>query len=500
MDEALNILLASTEAVPFAKSGGLADVAGSLPGALRALGHDARLVLPHYGMIDDAAFGIRPVFTFNLARPAETLAVQVSRCDVEGVPAYFVKGRPWFGDDRQLYYGWDWDVPRFLFFSQAVVKMLAWLGATENGQRWTPDVLHANDWHTGLIPFLLYTLPADSLLRRVASLYTIHNIGYQGAAVGGWLADLGLPWREHPFLMRLGKTDNLMAIGVAYADAVNTVSPRYARELQQEYFGSGLDPLLRARAAEGDMFGVLNGIDMAHHNPATDPAVPANYDVDTLDRRVENKRALQARTGLPVRDSAPVFGMVSRLVEQKGLDLVIPAMRRLLAEADVQFVALGTGQPQYMEGLRLLAQDFPNKMRAYLEYSAISSRLIYSGCDAFLMPSRYEPCGLGQMVAMRYGALPVVRATGGLADTVVNYDAGEAQRGTGFVFEHYTLDALLGTLHWVIDTYHAQPAAWRRMQVRAMQTDFSWDTPAREYVRQYQKVIARRREGVAITR
>ena len=498
MAEALKILFASTEAVPFVKAGGLADVAGSLPGALRALGHDARLVLPHYGMIDNAVWGIEPLFTFDLERPGSTTPVQVSRCDTEGAPTYFIRARPWLGDDRQLYYGWDWDVTRFLSFSQAVVEMLSRMGLRENGLHWLPDVIHANDWHTGLIPFLVRQSPPGAPLARTASLYTIHNVGYQGAVVGGFLADLNLPPRDHPLLARFGKTDNLMALGIAYADAVNTVSPRYAMELQQEYFGYGLDPLLRARAAEGDFFGVLNGIDTICWNPATDPELAACYDADSLDQRAENKRALQAQSGLPVRDPALVIGMISRLVEQKGLDVVLPALRRLLPEADVQFVLLGTGQPYYMDGVRALAQDFPGQVRAFLEFGGIAAQRIYAGCDVFLMPSRYEPGGLGQMIAMRYGALPVVRATGGLADTVVNYDGGDADAGTGFVFESYSVEALLGTLRWVIDTFHARPAAWRRMQRRAMRNDFSWDASAREYVKQYRRMISRRESATLV--
>ena len=488
MDRALKVLFAASEAVPFAKTGGLADVAGSLPASLRALGHDARLVLPHYGLIDDAAYGIEPLRSFTLSQPAGRVQVKVSRADVKGVPTYLLKGRDWFAEDRLLYYGWERDVPRFLFFSQAVVALLEWLGAAENGNGWLPDVIHANDWHTGLVPFLLRQMPMP-----IASLYTIHNIGYQGAAVGGWLRDLRLPRRDHPLLAQLGKSDNLMAIGVAYADIVNTVSPRYAQELQQLEYGYGLDPLLRARAAAGEFLGVLNGIDTAYWNPATDPHVAYPYDAASLEARARNKEALQREAGLPVRESALVVGMISRLVEQKGLDLVLPAMRGLLPEADMQFVVLGTGQPHYVEGLQRLAGDFPGKMRAFLEFEGIAASRIYAGCDAFLMPSRYEPGGIGQLVAMRYGALPVVRATGGLADTVVNYDAGDADAGTGFVFDNYTPEALRGTLRWVLDTYRARPEAWRRMQVRAMQMDFSWDASARAYVALYRRIAAMRR-------
>ncbi|MBN1286012.1 MAG: glycogen synthase [Anaerolineae bacterium] len=492
----LNVLIAAAEAVPFVKAGGLADVAGSLPAALRALGHDARLVLPHYSMIDDEAWGVRRLFNFVMRRAGDWALVRVSCCDVDGVPAYLIGGCPWFCGDERLYFGCEEDAPRYLFFCQAVIELGRHVSMTGQGRPWVPDVIHTNDWHMGLIPFLLHRLRGSDRIGQVATLHTIHNIAYQGDCAGEWLRRLAIPPREHSLLRWLDKTDNLMAIGMAYADAVNTVSPRYALELEQPYFGCGLDPLVRARAAAGEMFGVLNGINMAKRDPAADPALAANYSVETLNRRVENKRALQQEAGLAVRDDVLLVGMVSRLVEQKGLDLALPALWQLLGEADVQFVLLGTGEAHYMDGLRCLEEAFPGRVRAFLEFHALPASQIYAGCDAFLMPSRFEPCGIGQMVAMRYGALPVVRATGGLADTVVNYDDGSATQGTGFVFDAYTPDALLGTLRWVLHVYHRRPLVWQRMQLRAMRIDFSWGASASEYVRRYRQIAAaRQRQG-----
>lgn len=493
MHDPLNILIASAEAVPFVKSGGLADVSGSLPVALRSLGHDARLVLPHYAMIDDEAWGVRRLFNFVMKRPCDSAFVRVSRCDVRGVPTYLIGGCPWFCADQQLYFGCEEDVPRYLFFCQAVVELGRRVSLVEDGAPWIPDVIHTNDWHMGLIPFLLHYQHGP--VGRVAALHTIHNIAYQGDCAGDWLDKLAIPPREHALLHRLGKSDNPMAIGMAYADAVNTVSPSYARELEKPYFGVGLDGLVRARAAAGEMFGVLNGIDMERRNPATDPALATNFTVNTVRRRVENKRALQLQAGLAIRDDVLLVGMVSRLVEQKGLELVLPAMWQLLQESDIQFVILGTGEPRYMDALQDLSVSFPGRVCAFLEFHALPASCIYAGCDAFLMPSRFEPCGIGQMIAMRYGALPVVRATGGLADTVVNYDDGNAVEGTGFVFHAYTLEALLGTLRWVSHVYYRRPLAWQQMQARAMRRDSSWGASAREYIKQYRRVATRRRHG-----
>ncbi len=486
----LNILIVAAEAAPFAKSGGLADVAGSLPQALRALGHDARLMLPDYALIDNAAWDIHHAFNFIMA---ENAFVRVNYTDANGVPVYFLGGCPWFCADDELYYGCRQDAPRFIFFSQAVAS-IGQAGPLSNGVPWIPDVIHANDWHTGILPFLFYLRRYDPHIQRIATLYTIHNIAYQGDCAGDPLRKINMPPRLHPDLVRLDKTDNLMATGMAYADAVNTVSPRYARELEKPEFGFGLDEMVRIRAARHEMFGVLNGIDIGRWNPATDPTLAVNYDAHTLERRTENKRALQIQSETEVRDDAMVIGMVSRLVEQKGLDLVFPAMWQLLRESNTQFIVLGVGRPRYIEAMRWLENEFPGRVRAYLEFSALPAERIYAGCDAFIMPSRYEPCGIGQMIAMRYGALPLVRATGGLADTVINYDDGAADKGTGFVFHAYTSEALLGTLRWALHTYLVRHGAWQRMQRRAMRIDFSWDASAREYVRRYRQIVAQRQQ------
>ncbi len=488
----MNILFVASEAAPFAKVGGLGDVvaAGSLPTALREMNIDARVILPLYGAIKDKKydkFNIRPLFGFYFPRPTGTAYVQVHFTEVQGVPFYFVESWPFFGDEPMVYSDWDWDMPRFIFFSQ-VSMAVAWEIRQREG--WFPDVFHVNDWHTGLVPFLIKNSGNDPLWANVRSMITLHNVAYQGPYATGWLMELEVPLRDHPDLERMGLGDNLLAIGVAYADYVTTVSPRHADEIQYPYMGYGLDGLLRTRTYQNRLYGVLNGIDTEKFDPLTDPNIAHNYDVDTfVEGRRANKRQLQQDTGLAVRDDVPVIGIVSRIVRQKGLDLAIPALERLLPEQDVQLVALGTGEPDLSDALARLGDAFPDKARVYITYDPEIAQRIYAGVDMFLMPSHYEPCGIGQMIAMRYGALPVVRETGGLADTVDNYDNADAEQGTGFVFLWEQPEAVLNTLRWALETYRYRPQAWQRMQERAMQVDFSWQRSADAYIRLYRSIL-----------
>lgn len=486
-----NVLLVTAEADPFAKVGGLADVAGSLPKALRGAGVDVRVLMPGYGFIDNHRFHIEPLFTFPLERKTGTTDVQVLSTEYNGVTFYFFRGEPYFGSEAQVYDILDWrnDVPRFLFFCQAALQFAEEMQARDG---WFPDVFHVNDWHTGLIPFLIESRREEPQWAHVGSMITIHNMAYQGWDVGGWVWEQGIDGRHDPELVLRGLTDNALAIGIMYSDIITTVSPRYAVEIQYPYMGYGLDPLIRARLM--DVHGVLNGMDVDLWNPETDPMLIANFNADNFpERRVLNKRQLQADSDLEVNDSIPVIGLVSRLVYQKGIDIALPALRRLLLEEDVQFVALGTGEPQLNEMLHRLGQDFHWRAATFLGYNATVAQRIYAGVDLFLMPSRYEPCGVGQMIAMRYGALPVVRETGGLADTVENYDNDKAERGTGFSFLWEESDAVLNTLRWALASYRQRPEAWQRMQRRAMQTDFSWDKSARQYADLYSRIQNRRK-------
>jgi starch synthase len=485
----MNILFAAAEAVPFAKVGGMADVVGSLPGALRRLGADARVILPYYGFLDSERYHITPLFSFSLPRQTGSADVKVFTTVYQDVPYYFVQSWPFFGEEQAVYSEWKWDVPRFIFFAQAALAV-AWELRQRSG--WFPDVFHVNDWHTGLIPFLLYESRFAEGWSQTASVLSIHNLAYQGEHVGGWLWELGIPGRQQPDLVYQDKTDNLMAIAIAYSDKISTVSPRYATEIQYPAMGYGLDGMIRTRV--NDLVGILNGVDTDIWNPATDPFIVSKFSVEDFEeKRPPNKRQLQLDAGLDVRDDVPVIGLVSRLVWQKGMDLAFPALRRLLVNTDVQFIGLGSGEPELDHQFWRLGQDFGWRARTYLGYNAALSQRIYAGCDIFLMPSHFEPCGIGQMLAMRYGALPLVRETGGLADTVINYDGGAGDYGTGFMFLWEEADAVLNTLRWAIDTYRSRPDAWRRMQRRAMLVDFSWEKSARQYLDLYTQALAKKR-------
>jgi starch synthase len=485
----INVLFVSAEAAPFAKVGGMADVVGSLPQALRRLGVDARVLLPHYGFINDEKFNIIPQFHFEFPRKTGITDVQVFKATHDGMPIYFVRGWPFFGNESTVYSEWGWDVPRFIFFCQVVMAVVWELRQREG---WFPDVFQVNDWHTGLIPFLLAENRNDPIWSQPASVLSIHNMAYQGEHVGGWTWELGISGRHHPQLVARGLTDNLLAIAIAYSDMISTVSPRYATEIQYPYMGYGLDGLIRARA--DDMMGILNGLDVDYWNPETDKTLVSNYNSENfLTNRPPNKRQLQADASLEIRKNVPLIGIVSRLVAQKGFDLALPALRRLLVDTDVQFILLGSGEPDLDYQFWRLGKDFWWRAKVYQGYNAALAQRIYAGSDIFLMPSHFEPCGIGQMIAMHYGSLPLVRETGGLADTVENYDNGRADRGTGFVFNWETPEAVLGTLRWAIDTYHNRPEAWRRMQQRGMEQDLSWERSAHQYVELYNRAINKHR-------
>jgi len=481
----MRILLTSSEAVPFAKVGGLADVVGSLPKALRSQGVDARVIIPGYGHIDHLKYNISHLFKFDFYHRRGMTEVNIYTCIYDDVPFYLLQAWPYFGQEGSVYTDWNWDMERFIFFNQIAMGAL-W----ELRQRigWFPDVLHVNDWHTSLLPFLVGMQRHQDAWSKLATVISIHNIAYQGNHAGWFLFNAGVDNRFQPDLIYQNLTDNLLGIGIAYSDVVSTVSPRYAEEIKYPYAGYELAGLIQTRVS--DLKGILNGLDTDIWNPETDPKLVENFNVDNFEtKRPVNKRHLQSFARLPIRSDVPIVGVVSRLASQKGFDLALPALRRVLGSRDVQFVVLGTGEPDLEYAFWRLDMDFPDKARAFLQFDGALAQQIYAGCDIFLMPSHFEPCGMGQMMAMRYGALPLVRDTGGLADTVINYDNGDADSGTGFVFEWQQASAVEGTLHWAIDTFHNKPDAWRKMQVRGMSTDFSWSKSASEYIAMYQGAL-----------
>ncbi len=491
--EVKKVLFVAAEAAPFVKTGGLGDVVGSLPIALRHLGIDARVLLPHYGTIDAPAHGLTHAFHYKFERPVGTADVYVRKAVHRGVPFYFLHSWPFF-DQPYVYTDFDWDNQRFIFFVQAALGVVWELanGADSEAGDWWPDVIHVHDWHTGLIPFMLHKARFSEHWNQIASVISIHNMAYQGKMAGDWMDGVGVPPRDHPLLVSSGHGGDLLAVGLAYADKLNTVSPHHAVELHYPRFGEGLEGLIWGR--DKDFSGILNGLDMERFDPATDPDILHNFDVDNFrTERVKNKLELQRLAELPQRDDALMIGVVSRLVEQKGIDLLAEALRRIAIDQDVQIVILGTGEEELELAVWQLGHDFHWKARAFTYYDAIFAQRIYAGSDLVVMPSRYEPCGMTQMIAMRYGALPVVRETGGLVDTVENYDNGPGDKGTGFTFLWETPDALTNTLRWAIDTYYHRPEVYQRMQERAMRIDWSWDNSARQYIELYQAAVDAKR-------
>jgi starch synthase len=478
----LKILFIAAECAPFFKVGGLADVVGSLPQALRQLGHDVRVIVPRYRLIKSKQFDLKRVERFiEVPAGGVSRTTEVLESDYSGVPTYFVWDERFFGRDQV--YGQPDEAMAFVFFSRAAIEFL-------RAGDWTPDVVHAHDWHTGCaVTYLALKGQRDPKLNSIASVFTIHNLAYQGLSGDAlWrFADCGnRPRRlrgEPPGMV------NWLARGIAHADVVNTVSPTYATEILTPQLGAGLDGLLRAR--RGQVSGLLNGIDYAEWNPATDTRLAAPFTVDTLKARAINKRAAQDQLGLTPAPRTPLIGLVTRLVEQKGLDLVIAAADRLF-ERHVQLAVLGSGDEIYHTALAALKARYPGRVGVEHDFNESLARLIYGGSDLFLMPSHFEPCGLGQLIAMRYGSIPVVRATGGLADTVI--DAGRSpQRGTGFVFQPDTAAGLLGALDRALAAY-ADAVRRRAIQQRAMAADFSWQTSAQHYLSLYHTAVELHRQ------
>jgi starch synthase len=477
--------LLSAEVAPFAKAGGLADVCGSLPRALVALGHEVRVVLPAYASIEAAAAG----GTQNVRVGPLTLCVPMGRGQIAAgvltstlpggaVPVDFVAERRLFGD-RPFFYGYGDDPFRFGFFSRAALDL------TVVARGWRPDVVHAHDWHAApAVTWLATAGQADPRYAGLPTVFTIHNLMHQGTAPWHVFDYLGL--RAHRLVEERFGEVNFMARGIYHATMITTVSPTYSREILSRDGGCGLDGLLRHR--HFDVHGILNGLDHEAWCPAADPHLAATFDAATLDRRAANKRALQERAGLPQRDDVPLVAMVTRLDVQKGLDVTGDVLHLLLNghAGDAQCVALGAGEARYEAMLRHLAGSHRERMTAFLGYDAGLARLIYGGSDLFLMPSLFEPCGLGQLIAMRYGSVPVVRATGGLIDTV-------RPGVTGFVFSGYNSGDFWNALREALNIYRTDKASWQAIQRKGMEVDSSWESSARAYQQVYEWAIARAR-------
>ncbi len=482
------VLFATSEAHPLVKTGGLADVSGALPPALRALGHDVRLVLPAYPRALSRANSLKIAALLTL--PGASTPVRLLEGTLPGtdVPLYLVDAPAYFDRVGGLYgdvHGRDWaDNPwRFTLFAQAVTA----IAQNRAGLDWAPEIVHCHDWQTGLVPALLYVEG-----QRPATVFTIHNLSYQGLFPWGTFSSMGLPptlWSVDT--MEFYNQFSFIKGGLALADTLTTVSPTYAAEIRTPAFGYGLEGLLNARSDR--LVGILNGCDYSHWDPTNDPYIPHRYGRDDLSGKAEDKAALQARMGLPMVHDAPLVGMVGRLVEQKGADLALAVLPELL-HSGVQLVALGSGDWGVEQALRELATRYPNQAAVHIGYDEELAHLIEAGADLFLMPSRFEPCGLNQMYSLRYGTLPVVRRTGGLADTVVDATATARweRRATGFVFDQATPQALQDTMHRALALYHSNRSAWHTMMLTAMTQDYSWSASAHHYVDLYRQTLARR--------
>jgi len=475
----MKILIAAAEVVPFAKVGGLADVTGALPKALKRLGHDVRVAMPKYQRIQDAKFGLRTIMPdLQVPMDGHCEPAVVKEGTLAGdIPMYFIDSARFF--QREGVYGYPDDDERFIFFSRAVLEMLPELG-------WTPDVLHCNDWHTAIIPNWLKTLFRDDpRFSRIATVFTIHNLAYQGIFGHRVLEIAGIGSFGFVYSDRGdGHAVDLLGRGLQFADAITTVSEQYAREVQTEELGEGMDLVLTERRER--LFGILNGLDYEDLDPAKDRHIASTFDVRSFGRRLENKLALQREANLNVDPEMPVVGMISRLADQKGFDILCQALPAILSQP-LQLVILGTGDQHYHELLADAAKRYPN-LSIFLTFNTPLAQKIYAGSDMFLMPSRFEPCGLGQLIAMRYGSVPVVRRTGGLADTVQDYDPRTGQ-GNGFVFERYDPMELFAAMVRAIENYRYRDT-WHRLVEANMQRDFSWTTSAQKYVDVYVKAAA----------
>ncbi|MFY1824806.1 glycogen synthase GlgA [Myxococcus fulvus] len=476
----MKILFISSEVAPFSKTGGLGDVAGALPAALASLGHDVKVVTPRYRDVRDAGRLSPTGQSLQLRFPFGEVGGPILSARVaQGLEVLFLENEHFFGSRHGLYGDaageFGDNARRFAYLS---------VGALQAAQRvgFQPDIIHANDWQTGLVPLALRRGFQSTPLSSAKSVFTIHNLAYQGQFQKDVMADLGLPWDLFTAEggLEFHDTVNLLKGGLVFSDALTTVSPTYAREIQTPEQGYGLDGLLRRRAHR--LHGILNGVDVHEWNPVTDPYLPARFGPRQMEGKAVCKRALLERFGLPAED-VPVFAIVSRLAWQKGMDLLLEVLPTAL-QADIRFVGVGSGEGPLEEGLRALQARFPRQVSVHLGFDAALSHLVEAGADFFLMPSRYEPCGLNQMYSLRYGTVPIVRATGGLVDTVEG-----GLDGNGILFEAFHKSALLAAFRRAQALY-ADPPRLADFRRRGMEKDFSWDVSARRYEALYSALMA----------
>lgn len=472
----MKVLFTAAECAPFFKTGGLGDVAGALPKELKEKGADIRIVLPYYKQMPlKYREHCEDVLSFNVDVGWRHQYCGVKKLEVDGLTYYFIDNQYYF--ERDGLYGYYDDGERFAYFQLAVIEMMEKID-------FIPDIVHVNDYHTAMIPFLIrekyHWIQAYQTIETVL---TIHNIEFQGIFGADILSDLFGMGKERYYdgTVRFDDNVNFLKTGILYAGRINTVSPSYAEEIQTPEFGSGLDGVLRME--KDKLSGILNGINYEINDPEKDPLIPTNFSREDLTGKADNKAALQKKMGLPIRD-VPLMAVVSRLTHQKGFQLMMDEMEYLMQE-EVQLVVLGTGEAGFEQGFRDFAGRFPEKCSVSISFDIKLAQLFYAGADLFLMPSAFEPCGLSQMISMRYGTLPVVHEIGGLRDSVIPYNP-LTKEGTGFGFSEFRSVYLMEAIRLAVSVYKEEPEVWQQLIQAAMSKDFSWDSPAREYIGLYQ--------------
>lgn len=478
----MKVLFIAAEASPYAKTGGLGDVAGTLPKELVKLGHDVRLVIPKYKSIK-GDFEYVTDFPVQIDNFVETCVVRKAEIKTErrknskALPVYFIDSYRYF--DREGIYGHFDDAERFVFFCKAALNMLPKIG-------FKPDIIHCNDWHTGPICLLLNEkYKNDEFYKKVSTIFTIHNLEYQGSFSNYVVNLLNVGYEVFtPEKCEFYGMFNFMKAGLGYSDIISTVSSVYAKEIQTQEYGERLEGLLSTRSE--NLYGILNGISYEEFNPETDKEIAKNFGIANFKDKKENKTALQQKMGLPLGD-IPLVGLISRLSGQKGLNLVIEKIDEMMAR-NIQFVLLGTGDDYYQNQFRHIAERYKDKVAVHIGFDPQLAKQIYAGSDMFLMPSRFEPCGLGQIISLRYGTVPIVRATGGLAETIIDYSENK-DTGNGFSFRNFSSNEMLDAIDRALTIYNEKPEEWEKLIVRALQSDFSWNRSAKMYEELYYKAI-----------
>jgi starch synthase len=476
----VNVLFAVSECVPFAKSGGLADVAGALPKELKKLGTEVRVMLPNYGSISSDLrdlFKLHHIFQVKVGWRNQYCGILQTEYD--GIIYYLLDNEYYFKRDSPSYYGHYDDGERFSFFTKAIIESIPFLD-------FVPDILHCHDWHTGMVSFLLEAKYKDNeLYKEMKTMFTIHNLQFQGIFPKSVMHDL-LELDEKYFTMEQLEfygDINFMKGGIVASDWITTVSPTYKEEIQYTHFGERLDGLLRKYKHK--LSGIVNGIDNSVYNPSLDKAITSTYDTSCIELKSSNKAVLQRKFGLQESTNIPVIVMVTRLTKQKGLDLVRYVFHEMMEE-DMQVIVLGTGEQEYEQFFQQMEYIYPERVRAYIGFDEKLAHEVYAGADLFLMPSKFEPCGLGQLIALQYGTVPIVRETGGLNDTVQSYNE-QTGEGNGFSFRNFNAHDMLHTIRRAL-YYYGQPDMWQSIIKKAMSRDYSWKQSAKEYNDLYEQL------------